>query len=201
MNLIRKVKSQAEKDELLKQAKREWDAIDPAISRLVAESEDHYLAAIAATIEVENIPFTPARELTAEELARQDGALMFSQIYGDRADNNVPDVFKKMVAEQEAVAFQKLIAPGQRAKNTFEAMVEEAIEALTKRSNIRRESDREPLVIRKGSASTYFAKSGGRIEYDENENESTEYGVDGRFLRCWVGSPSDRPNFESLSIA
>jgi hypothetical protein len=49
------------------------------------------------------------------------------------------------------------------------------------------------------AASSSFAKSaksGARIEQDGDF--CTEYGPDGGFVRCWIGSPTERPDFESL---
>ncbi len=122
--LLRRVKTQEEKDALLKQAKAEWDALDPAISHLVAASEQDYLSKIADSIIVEREPFTPARELTAER-AHQDGELMFMRLYGDRADSSDTGIaaLDALTKANKEESLRKLLGPGQRAESELEGLI------------------------------------------------------------------------------
>lgn len=203
--LFRKVKSQAEKDALIREAREGWNRLGEH-SHLIAESEEHYLSRVSDAIAIEQEPFVPPRSLTAEELAKQNAELMLSEILGARVDDkysSIP-VFAEMQKAQERRDLEKLLGPGQRSKNALQAMIDSAVEEAVstfRKSAVapRRESEREPLVIRKGVSSTHRTNSGGRIEV--NGNECTEYGANGAYLRCWIGAPSDRPHFESLALA
>lgn len=200
--LIKRVKTEKEKVALIAEAKKQWDALDPAISHLVAVSEEAFLAGAADRIEVEREPFVPARPPTAAETAELDGKLMFMQLYGDRADDRNHKTgcegLDKVWEQHEAQELVKLFGPALRQKSEIQLAVDAAVADLLSKGRTvpRRESEREPLVIRKGASSTHRINSGGRIEVDGNE--CTEYAADGRFLRCWIGSPSERPDFSSL---
>jgi hypothetical protein len=146
------VKTEAEKRELLKQAKAEWDAIDPAISHLVAASEEHYLARIADGIEIERQPFVPASPPTAQEEAALNGRLTMLRLYGDRASDpydGLPDALREMAKANDEAEFQKLlVGPGKRAESQLESMIRNAIEkAMSNRNVPRGESDRTGIGI------------------------------------------------------
>ena len=148
MDPFRKVvKTEEEKRALIAVAKKEWDALDPTISHLVASSEEDYLSRIADGIEVEKEVFVPARELTATELAKQNGELMFSQMYGDRADDKYSSVpaLAAMEKAQERGDFEKLVGRARPAETWLEELVRQAI---TKVQTVpRRASDRSELGI------------------------------------------------------
>jgi len=143
------VKTEEEKRALIEQARVEWDKLGP-VSHLVASSEEDYLSKIADSIIVEKTTFTPARELTAAELAKQNGELMFMQIFGDRADSRETGIpaLDALVAERERADFQKLLGPGQRAESSLEGLIRSiVVKAIENPSVPRRASDRTGLGI------------------------------------------------------
>jgi hypothetical protein len=147
---VKKVRTEAEKAALIAEAKKEWDRLDPSISHLVAPSEDHYLARVSAGIDVEREAFVPARELTAAELAKQNGELMFMQMFGDRADSRETGIpaLDNLVAERERADFQKLLGPSQRAESALEGLIRSiVVKAIENPSVPRRASDRTGLGI------------------------------------------------------
>jgi hypothetical protein len=120
----RVVKSQQEKDELLRLAKQEWDKLDPGISHLVAASEDDYLAGVSAGIEVEKEAFVPARELTRAERDKMDGELLFEQMYGPRIDHGTGIAALDALAKaNEDEALRKLLGPGEGAESSLEGLI------------------------------------------------------------------------------
>ena len=125
MNLIKRVKTQEEKDKLIAEAKKLWDSIPGEISHLVAASEDDYLQGVSNLIEVEKVPFIEPRPATAAELAKQNGELMFSQMFGDRADDKYSSIpaFAEMQKAQEQRDLEKLLGPGRRAESALESIV------------------------------------------------------------------------------
>ncbi len=149
---IRKVKSQEEKDALLAAARVEWDKLGE-FNHLVASSEEVYLSKIADSIIVERTPFTSARELSADELAKQNGALMFSQIFGTRADDKYSSIpaFAEMQKAQERRDLEKLLGPARRAETWLETLVREAINKV--QSVPRRASERTGIIPRAAAAS------------------------------------------------
>jgi len=163
---VKKVRTEAEKAALIAEAKKEWDRLDPAISHLVAPSEDYYLARVSAGIDVEREAFAPARELTAAELAKQNGELMFMQIFGDRADSHETGIpaLDTLVAERERADFQKLLGPGQRAESALEGLIRSiVVKAIENPSVPRRASDRTELgIIPRAAAARVASHSGVR---------------------------------------
>jgi hypothetical protein len=145
---VTKVKTQQEKDKLIAEAKARWDAIPGEHSHLIAESEDHYLAAVEASIEIERPEIHPARPLTSEELAKQNGQLMFSQIFGDRADSDATGcaALDDLSKANRDAAFQKLVGSGQRPESQLEKMIRAAIEKAMDRNVPRRESERTAIL-------------------------------------------------------
>ena len=131
MDPFRKVvKSQKEKDELLRLARAEWEAIPGELKHLVAANDEEYLGKLSDSIIVERAPFTPPRPLTSEELARQNGELMHLQLYGDRASDRydgLPDALREVVKAQDDEALAKLTAPAKRGETLLEQLVREAI--------------------------------------------------------------------------
>ena len=126
--LMKTVRTQAEKDELLRLARAEWDAIPGEFKHLVASSDEEYIAKVADSIIVEKTPFTPARELTAAELAKQNGKLLFEQMYGPRIDHGtgIAALDELSKANQDA-ELRKLLGPADRAETWLEEMVRKAI--------------------------------------------------------------------------
>ncbi len=149
MDPFRKVvKSQKEKDELLRLARAEWEAIPGELKHLVAANDEEYLGKLSDSIIVERAPFTPPRPLTSEELARQNGELMHLQLYGDRASDRydgLPDALREVVKAQDDEALAKLTAPAKRGETLLEQLVREAINKV--QSGPRRESGRTVLTL------------------------------------------------------
>ena len=142
--LFRKVKSQAEKDELLRQARAEWDAIPGELKHLVASSDEDYIAKVADSIEVEPVKFVAPREASAAELAKQNGELLFEQMYGPRIDHGtgIAALDELSKANQDA-ELRKLLGPADRGETWLEEMVRKAINKV--QSVPRRESEREGI--------------------------------------------------------
>lgn len=126
----KKVRTQTEKDELLRQARAEWDRLgELQMQDMVARSEAEFLGKLSDSIIVEKEPFVAPRELTAAEKAAMDGRLMFSQIYGDRADSSdtgIPALDDLAKANQEE-AFRKLLGPAQRAESALEGLIRSVV--------------------------------------------------------------------------
>ncbi len=142
MNLMKRVKTQEEKDKLIAEAKKLWDSIPGEVSHLVASSEEDYLSKIADSIIVERETFTAPRELTPAELAKQDGEIMFMRMYDGRIDHGTGiaalDALTKANKEE---SLRKLLAPGQRAESELEGLI---------RSMVLKTIDNNPSAPRRG---------------------------------------------------
>jgi hypothetical protein len=174
MDLFRKVRTQEEKNALLKEAREEWEKVPPEFRHLVADSAEDYLEKVASCIEVEPQPFTPARPLTVAELAVFDGELMFSRIFGDRADSSATGIsaLDELAAEQEREAFEKLAGPARRSESLFQSLVRQALEkVLEKRTIPMRESERPGLEIHP-------------VMHEMAHDDSDA----GRFIRAWIAN-------------
>ncbi len=154
--LIKRVKTEEQKNALLKAAREQWDSIPDEFKHLVAASDEDFLAKVAGTIEVGSPAFTPPRAANAEERASLTGELLFSQIYGDRADayrqreaGTGCAALDAAWAEKEREEFEKLIgAPARRQENAVQAMIRKALESvLSKRREIPSEHDRSQVGI------------------------------------------------------
>ncbi len=206
MDFSKRYYTPAERDAEIKAARETWNRCDPELTHLLGKSEQDFLDSVAASCPLAPPEISATRPLTALEKAEQDAELnrlsLFGGAYAPKEYSTIPGI-AQMEKAQERQDLEKLVAPGVRAKNSLDGMIASAIEkaareTLTKGGNIpRRESEREPLVVRTSGA-THFTKSGGRIEVDDDE--CTEYGADGGLLRSWTGTPSDRPQFESLAV-
>jgi len=151
MNLIKRVKTQEEKDKLIGEAKKLWDSIPGEISHLVAASEDDYLQGISNSIEVGRVPSIEPRPATAEETAELNGHLLMMRLYGDRADSDTTGIpaIDDLMAKKERNDLEKLLGPGKRAESALEITVREMVrKAIGNQSVPRRESDREGIVPR-----------------------------------------------------
>lgn len=183
MNLKKTVRTQAEKDALLAAARVEWDKLGE-LQPMVARSEEEYLSKISDSIIIEREPFTPARELTTTETAELNGRLMFSQLYGDRAESSATGVaaIDDLVAEQERAALEKLIGPARRAESALESMVRSiVVKTIGNHSVPRRESEREGIIPRLAAAAS-----------EENANSPLA-----RFLTSYV--KGDRAGMKSVA--
>jgi hypothetical protein len=189
--LFKKVKTQAEKDALIREARATYDAVPNQHRHIFAASDEDYLSRVADHIEVEHPTFTPPRALTSAELAKQDGRLNCMRIFGDRADSDATGIpaIDQMVEKQKRDDLGKLLGPVPRPPSELDGIIEAALAKVLAdgRRVPRRESEREPLALAKRTPGA------GRIEYDRKLNESTQYASDGGFLRSWIGSPSDGP--------
>ena len=187
--LFRKVKTQEEKTALVRLARAIYDAVPIEHQHLFASSDADFLSNAAENIEIAAPAYVQPRDLTASELAAQDGRLNCMKIFGERADDpyqGLPSALTEMAKANDAAELAKLVAPARRAETFLEKTIREA---LAKGAHVpRRESEREGLVLplRKRS-------SGERIEFDAEVGECTLY-VDGAFKGCWKGAPSDRPH-------
>jgi hypothetical protein len=180
------VKTEEEKRSLVAAAKKEWDSISPAVTHLIAASEEDYLSGIADAIQIESQAFVPPRELTSAELGKQNGELVVMQVFGDRASDpyeGLPTALREMAKANDEAALAKLLGPSKHTESALDEMIRKAVESVVvKGSRVPvRESERPGLALAKG-----------RIEFDQRLNESTQYSGDGAFLRCWHGAP-DKP--------
>jgi hypothetical protein len=186
--LFKKVKTQAEKDALIRQARATYDAIPDEHKHIFAASDEDYLSCVADNIEVEMPVYSQPRELTASELTKQNGELINMHVFGDRCasgSTGIPAI-DEMVEKRERQEFEKLVGPARRSETWLENLVREA---LNKAQSVpRRESEREPLALAKRASSGVE-----RIEYDARIGESTLYAASGALLGSWHGAPTDRP--------
>lgn len=147
---FKKVRTQAEKDELLRQARIEYESIPPQFAHLVAASDEDYMAKVADTIEVEVPVYVQPRPLTAAEEAELNGRLVCEQMrYNVDLYGNIPDgPLKDFARAQDEAELQKFLAPTRRAESFLESLVRQAFEKVAGNQSVpRRESDREPLAI------------------------------------------------------
>src|SRR5258707_6811883 len=108
--LFKKVRTQAEKDELLRQARIEYENIPGELKHLVAASDEEFLGKLSESIIVDAPEFIPAREATQAEKDELTGRLLFSQIYGQRADSDLTGIpaIDDLMAKREREEFEKL---------------------------------------------------------------------------------------------
>ena len=193
MDPFRKVvKTEKEKNELLRQKRTEWDAIPPELKMLVAPSCEDYLETFAETIIVEQAPFVQPRAATIEEETALTARVMNQQIMGDRSGDRYDGLSGELRAAAKAndeAEFQKLIgAPAKRAESALDGMIRKALESVVVKGRRvpPRESERPAMPLAKRAGS-------GRVEYDPKIDESTEYSADGAYVGFWKGSPAHRP--------
>ena len=148
--LIKKVRTQGEKDELLRLARAEWDAIPDQFKHLVAASDEEFLGKLSESIIVESPAFVPPREATAAEKAELTGSLLHLELYGDRASHDitgVPAIDDAWKAKEDA-DLQKLLGPAKRQQSALDALINKAVEdVLAKRGSVPSEHDRSRFAI------------------------------------------------------
>lgn len=193
MDIFRK-RTQAER----KVALDDYNSVDPMLQHMVAPSDVDFLAKIEGGTTVEEIRIDEPRPLTKSEQDEQTDELnrlsLFGGVYAAREYSNIP-VIAQMQRAEERAGLEKLLGHQPRVQPPFDEMFStawnEAVAEFKKRYD-----NRAPLAI---PSSASFTKSGGRIEYDEQLNESTEYASSGALLRSWVGGPNARPAFEAMA--
>jgi hypothetical protein len=171
-----RVKSLEEKNALLKAARDEWERIPGAHQHLVAASDEEYLGKISDNIVIESPALVRPRELSTAELDRQNGELVFAQIFGQRADdrdartgNAAIDALWENTQQDE---FAKLVGPARRQETLLESLVGKALDSVlrkTGRTLPMRESERPGLEIHP------VMHAMGRDDSDA-----------GRFVKAWI---------------
>jgi|HubBroStandDraft_4_1064222.scaffolds.fasta_scaffold412312_1 hypothetical protein len=136
---VRKVKTQAEKDELLRLAREEFDKAG-AFSFLVAPTWEEYVAGIEASIEVEQPAFEAPASLSAVERAdferRLTQSTVMDLVFGDRiADNStgcraIDDAW----AAHEKAELEKFLKPGRDQEASLNKIIEQAVARVLAKS-------------------------------------------------------------------
>ena len=134
------VKSQPEKDELLRQADAEWNQLCE-VSDLVSQSQEDYLAAVSDSIEIESPAFVAPRQLSKAEKDQLDVDIILSQMrYDAHPYDDLPGALRSVAEEKQRAELEELLGPAIRERNSLEAMFEKAVAtALTKRAGTRSE--------------------------------------------------------------
>lgn len=191
---FRKVKTQAEKDELLRQARATYEKVPIEHQHIFASSDTDFLCSAAENIEIEQPLYVRPGELTSEQLARQDGMLNCMKLFGERADSGaigIPALDELWKSRQES-ELAKLLEPGKRVQSELDGIIEAALAKVLAKGRAAippRESERPGITPFAKRAST-----GARIEYDSKSDESTEYGVSGALVGSWRGRPNAKPS-------
>jgi hypothetical protein len=130
---VKKVKTYAERDELLKQAREDWNRLG-AMSFLVATNEEEYLEKVASRIQVDEAGFVPPAPLSTSEQAdferRLTQSTTFDRIFANRRTDagELPPLLQKMADEEKAAELEQFLAPGRRANQAIDDMIQNAIE-------------------------------------------------------------------------
>ncbi len=145
----KRVKSQEEKNELLRLAKQEWDEAGE-FAHLLGDDQENYLQKTADNIIVEAERIEP-RALTPMEKAAlddQQGRLeIFGGKYADKEYSAIPAIAELERAQEEA-GLQKLLGPADRAESQLESLVRGIVQKTVGNLTVPvRESDREGLAI------------------------------------------------------
>lgn len=136
--LKKKVRTQAEKDVLLKEALAEWHKLGE-FQFLVASSDREYVEKIADTIEVEEAAFVPSAPLSperSEELSAEiatEGLL--SRVFGNRAEREeIPTWYQQIHAAEQRADMEKLLGPTRRGLESLDEMVRKSIDRVLQKS-------------------------------------------------------------------
>lgn len=132
----RKVKTVEEKNELLRQARIDFEKVG-VFSFLVAPTWEEYAATIEASIEVQQPAFEAPRALTSAEITKQQTDLVHLQIFGSRRTDtsDLPPVLQKVADEQEAEDLTKLLGPARRQQSALDALIQDAVEKALRKTS------------------------------------------------------------------
>jgi hypothetical protein len=151
-SFIKKVKTQSEKDELLRHARVEWQEAGQ-MSFLIAPTEEDFLSAVADGIEVEGSQsqFVPPEPLSPErsgEFGREiEVEAMLERVFGPKEE--IPGWYAKTHAEDQRQLRDEFLASARRAESAIDALVEKAIKRVFQKVDGNLESStRVPLGVR-----------------------------------------------------
>jgi hypothetical protein len=131
------VKTQDEKDELLRQARAEWDKLG-AHQHLIAESDEIYLRGVADMIEIEQPTCAPQPTTAMEKREIENKlrtAVHLDRMYGGRMydDGTAVSVLDKAWKEKQDRELAEFLAPARRAESALDKVIEAAIEKAVHR--------------------------------------------------------------------
>lgn len=128
----RKVRTQAEKTELLRQAREDWNKLG-AFQFLVAANDQEYLEKVSESIQVEEenfvapAPLSGAAEADFSRRLAQDSIV--DRVFANRRTdvNDLPPVLQKIADEQDSADLEELLAPARRQQRELDSMIEKAL--------------------------------------------------------------------------
>ena len=179
---IKKVRTQAEKDALIAEARRAWDQAGE-FTHLLGGDEESYLAKISDSIIVEGEPFIPARALTSAEKDQQNADLLLMQMrYNAHPYENLPPVLRTVAEAQDAAGLAKLLGPALRERNTLAGMIESAIAKAVRTALAKGSSspsiNRETIPVRSQPVREGIHPAMSAIAHDDSDI--------GRFVKAWI---------------
>jgi hypothetical protein len=121
MNLFKTTYTLVERQERIREALANYNAVPAELKRLIANSDDEVVAKVETATPLAPVEVEPARPLTSEELAKQNGRLVMLQLFGDRASDpyeGLPPALRAMAQANDEREFHKLVAPAIAARNT-----------------------------------------------------------------------------------
>ncbi len=180
--IFRKVKTQAEKDALIADARRAWDAADELV-HLLGGDQENYLAQVTDSIEVESPAFVQHRELTAVEKAELDTEQgLLSCFGGVYAPVEIPDWYRPIHEQEQRASFEKLVGPAIRERNSLEAMFKAAIEKAVREQLAKGRTtpsvERQTIPIRRLSEREAIHPAMAAVAGDDSDA--------GRLVKAWL---------------
>src|SRR6267154_1652643 len=159
----------------LKDARADFERVDPAVQHMIAESNDDFFAKFETP--VDEIRIDASRPLTLTEKAAVDAeqnvATIFGGIYVPKQYSSIP-ALASLEKAKEKENVEKLLGHQPRAQTPFDQMIEEAVAQAV--VEMKKRYEREPLAVPTPGA------SGARIVFDADVDESTEYSSSGALV-------------------
>jgi hypothetical protein len=146
--------NEAEREEELRSARAAYDAVAPELQHMVADNDGDFLAKIDAGIQIEPLTLSEPRPLSASARQAQDCELLIEQWGYTDPYRDLPPALRASAEARDRESLQKLLGPGQRAKNELEQMIGAAVEKAVRELAVmpRRETDREGIMPRLAAA-------------------------------------------------
>ncbi len=180
--LTKRVKSEEEKNELIRLAKKDWDEAGE-FAWLLGDNQENYLVRVADSIEVESPAFVQHRELTAVEKAELDTELNLLSCFGGKyAPVEVPDWYRPIHEQEQRASLEKLVAPAIRERNSLEAMFKAAIEKAVREQLAKGRTtpsvERQTIPIRRLSEREAIHPAMAAVAGDDSDA--------GRLVKAWL---------------
>src|SRR5258708_2349482 len=166
----------------LKDARADFERVDPALQHMIAESNDDFFAKFETPVAATNIdeprPLTKAEQTELDvELNRQ----MFGGKYAPQSGTGCKALDDLAKANEEA-GLQKLLAPALRERNTLAGMIESAIAKAVRTALAKGSSspsiNRETIPVRSQPVREGIHPAMSAIAHDDSDI--------GRFVKAWI---------------